>query len=158
MYEKADRDLNRGEGDPLDPYSRLLWLAGKLMLTAYSAKRLDALCPNFSEWCAEIERRTRRYALESPGASADAIQIEVGMLRHIERGTLNDEEAGKLIEQMRQILTRGASRRQLASMVDYAELLRFMTEGATHKQKTFRPQAPILARITAALREWQGES
>ena len=66
VYEKAATDLNRGEGDPLDPYSRLLWLAGKLMLTAYSAKRLPDLCPTFADWCTEIEQRTAQVRARVP--------------------------------------------------------------------------------------------
>jgi hypothetical protein len=156
VYEQAAADLERGGGDPLDPYSRLLWLAGKLMLGAYSPEQLDVLCPNFAGWCAEIEGRTRRYERESPGASADAIRLEVRLLRLVAEDGLDQVAADELVAELKRVLTRGVSQRQLSSILDYLELLRILAEGATHKKKHFRTQAPLLARIAEALREWQG--
>jgi hypothetical protein len=154
VYDQATNDLKGGDSDPLDPYSRLLWLAGKLLLTAYSAERLDALCPNFDDWCNEIERRTPQYAGELPGASADAIKLEVRLLRLMKEGDLNDRETDEVIAGLKAVLTRGVSYRQLSSILDYVELLHTMAEGATHKQKRIQGQAPQLQRIVAALRDW----
>ena len=155
VFERAAAELNRGDADPLDPYSRLLWLTGKLLLSAYSAKRLADLCPAFADWCAEIERRAPQYERDFPGASADAIKLELRLLKHMEQGTLTDPGADALIADLQEILTRGASQRQLASLLDYVELLQTLAEGATHKKTSFRPQAVPLARIAEALRAWQ---
>jgi pimeloyl-ACP methyl ester carboxylesterase len=155
VFERAAVHLNRGGVDPLDPYSRLLWLTGKLMLSAYSAKRLDDLCPTFPEWCAELERRSQQYERECPGASADAIQLEVRLLRLVEQGALTDALAGELIAELHGILTRGVSQRQLSSILDYVELLQILADGATHKKKGFRPQAVPLGLIAEALRAWE---
>jgi len=158
VYDKAVADLNRGEGDPLDPYSRLRWLAGKLMLGAYSAKRLDALCPNFGEWCAEIERRAQPYELESPGASADTIKLEARLLRSVGQDVLQDAAADQFVGELHEVQKRGASHRRLASLLDYIELLQILAADATNKRRRFRPQAASLARIGRALREWQSRS
>jgi tetratricopeptide (TPR) repeat protein len=158
VFERAAADLNRGEADPLDPYSRLLWLTGKLMLTAYSGKRLAELCPAFSDWCAEIGRRAPEYERASPGASADAINLELRLLNQVAEGALGEPEADAHIAELRTILKRGASQRQLSSLLDYAELLQVLSEGATHKKTSFRPQGPPLKRIADAMKEWMAET
>lgn len=53
------------------------------------------------------------------------------------------------------VLDRGASQRQLASLLDYLELLQTLSQGATHKRASFRPQAAPLAHIAKALRAWR---
>lgn len=158
VFERAAADLNRGEADPLDPYSRLLWLTGKLMLTAYSGKRLAELCPAFSDWCAEIERSAPEYERVSPGASAGAINLELRLLKQVAEGGLGEPEADAHIAELRTILKRGASQRQLSSLLDYAELLQVLSEGATHKKTSFRPQAQPSKRIADALREALAET
>ena len=152
VYEQAAMDLNRGDADPLDPYSRLLWLTGKLLLTAYSAKKIADLCPAFDDWCAELERRAPQYERDFPGAIADAIKLELRLLRLVATGELKESDANALIEEQKGILTRGASQRQLSSLLDYVELLQVLIAGATHKKNNFRPQAPALERIAEALR------
>jgi len=155
VFERAAEQLSRGCGDPLDPYGRLLWLTGKLMLTAYSTLRRGDVCPTFDEWCTELERRALQYELEYPSASADAIKLEVHMLRLVEEGALLEERAEELVAQLRGILARGVSHRQLSSILDFVELLQVLSEGATHKKRRFHPQAASLARIGDALRAWQ---
>ena len=157
VFERAAADLNRGGTDPLDPYSRLLWLAGMLMLMAYSAKRLGDICPNFADWCAEIERRAPGYERELPSASAGAIALELRLIQLLEQGGLTESTADELIAGLQQILTRGASHRQLSSLLDYVELLRVLAQGATHKKNSFRVQVAPLARIADALRKWQAD-
>ncbi len=152
VYDQAAIDLNRGDADPLDPFSRLQWLTGKLLLTAYSARRLAELCPAFDDWCAELERRAPHYERDFPGATADAIKLELRLLRRVADGELSQSDADALIAEQKEILARGASQRQLASLLDYVELLQVLSAGATHKKNSFRPQAPALERIAEALR------
>lgn len=155
IFEQAAMDLDLGQGDPLDPNSRLLWLSGKLMLTAYGRERLEDICPAFADWCIEIGRRTPGYEQEQPGALADAIRIEVRMLQALARGELTQSYAEGVAAALLAVLDRGASQRQLASLLDYLEFLQTLSEGATHKRASFRPQAAPLAHIAEALRTWQ---
>lgn len=77
------------------------------------------------------------------------------MLRLLEQGGLSEERAEELIAELSGILTRGVSHRQLASILGFVELLRVLSEGATHKRRRFHPQAAPLSRIAGALRAWQ---
>ena len=153
VLEQAEEDLRRGEGDPLDPFSRLLWLAAQLMLTAYGPVRLDESCPSFAAWCNELRRRAPEVERSHPGAPAGAIAIEVELLEHLEQGDLMDK-AGALVDRLRRGLRRGASHRQVASILDYVELLQVLAAQATHKRKRFRSQAASLEAIVGALRDW----
>ncbi len=153
VFEQAEKDLRHGASDPLDPFSRLLWLAGKLMLTAYSSERLLNICPNFAEWCAELKQRAPEYERSHPSAPAGAIAVEVELLEHLQQGDLTDNTKG-LIDRLRRGLRRGASQRQVASILDYVELLQILAEEATNKSKRFRSQASALAAIVEVLRDW----
>lgn len=155
IFEQAAKDLERGQGDPLDPNSRLLWLTAKLMLTAYGRERLDDLCPAFTDWCAEVASRAPQYEAQQPGALADAIRIEVRILQALAEGVLTEAHAEGLAAALLAVLRRGASQRQLASLLDYVELLQTLSEGATHKRGHFRPQATSLGHIAAVLRAAQ---
>jgi hypothetical protein len=94
----------------------------------------------------------------SPGASAGAINLELRLLKQVAEGGLGEPEADAHIAELRTILKRGASQRQLSSLLDYAELLQVLSEGATHKKTSFRPQGPPLKRIADAMKEWMAET
>ncbi|MGB5834314.1 MAG: hypothetical protein WBG92_20340 [Thiohalocapsa sp.] len=79
--------------------------------------------------------------------------VEAELLEHLQRGDVA-AEADKLIDALRVGLRRGASQRQLASILDYMELLQVLAEDATHKRKRFRSQAAPLERIVGLLRDW----
>jgi tetratricopeptide (TPR) repeat protein len=153
VLERAARDLKRGVGDPLDPFSRLLWLAAQLMLTAYGPIQLDDSCPTFAAWCSELKRRAPGYERAHPSAPAGAIAVEVQLLEHLEQGDLAGK-AGALVQELRHGLRRGASQRQVASILDYVELLQVLAADATHKRKRFRSQAASLAAMVEVLRDW----
>jgi hypothetical protein len=153
VLDQAATELKRGDGDPLDPFSRLLWLAANLMLTAYSPIPLDAVCPSFAAWCTELKRRAPDYERSHRSAPAGAIAVEVKLLEHLQQGDLADK-AEALVEELGRGLRRGASQRQVASILDYVELLHVLAADATHKRKRFRSQASSLAAIVEVLREW----
>lgn len=89
-----------------------------------------------------------------PGASADAIKLEVRLLRVVEQGALTDALAGELIAELRGILTRGGSQRQLSWIRDYVELLQILADRTAHAKKGFRPEAPRW-HTSVTLRGWQ---
>jgi hypothetical protein len=152
---QAARALTRGETDALDPYSRLLWLAANLLRTAYGKEQLEELCPGFDEWCTELKRRAPKYERDCPSILAGVIDVEVELLQHLARADLA-AVADTLLTRLRGGLQRGASRRQLASLVDYVELLQVLAAEATHKKKRFRGQADALGPMLALLHDWHG--
>jgi hypothetical protein len=77
----------------------------------------------------------------------------VDLLQHLELGDLAGK-AGALVDKLRHGLRRGASQRQIASILDYMELLQVLAADATHKRKRFRSQAASLSAIVEVLRDW----
>jgi hypothetical protein len=155
VFERAEAQLKRGDTDPLDPYSRLLWLAGKQLSTAYAKADLDEVEPRFADWCDELKHRARQYEDRYPSILAGVIDIEVALLEHLAAGDLEDV-ADRLREQLAARLRRGVSRRQLVSMIDYVELLQVLAAGATQDRTRFRGQAAALLPILDLLRDWYG--
>ena len=151
VLDRAGADLRRGDADPLDPYSRLLWLAAKLMLTAYTPQPLDSICPSFADWCDELARRAPDYERAHATRLSGAIGTEISLLTHLEQGDL-PAHVDTFTDKLRQDLRRGASHRQLASLLDYVELLQVLATDATHKRKRFRSQAASLEPMLELLR------
>lgn len=153
VFEQAEAELARDDTDPLDPYSRLLWLAGKQLSTAYGKQELAQVEPRFADWCAELKRRARQYEARHRSILAGVIDIEVALLAHLAAGTLEGAADG-LRADLAESLRRGVSRRQLDSVLDYVELLHVLAAGATHKKTRFRGQAAALEPILDLLRDW----
>jgi hypothetical protein len=116
--------------------------------------RLDDNCPSFAAWCGELKRRAPEYQRSDPSAPAGAIAVEVGLLVHLKQGDLT-ENAKALFDNLRHGLRRGASQRQVASILDCVELLQVLAGEATHKRKHFRSQAESLKRLVDLLKEWR---
>nr|WP_269747360.1 CHAT domain-containing protein [Imhoffiella purpurea] len=102
-------------------------------------------------------KRAADYVRESPGASADAIKLELSLLMRLRHYALTGSETETHIAELKGIITRGASYRQLSSLLDYADLLRILCEGASHKTSSFHSQTTPLERITDVLEDWLTE-
>ena len=152
VLDRAARALTTGAADPLDPYSRLLWLAANLLRTAYGADALEQICPDFDARCAELRERAAAYERDCPSILASITDIEIDLLQYLATGHLA-EHADALRKRLEGRLLRGISRRELASLLDFLELLQGLAAGAENKKKRFRSQAAALVPILALVRD-----
>ena len=156
-YDEAADQLADGSGrDPLDPYSRLLWLTAKLMLTAYSEQVLDQLCPDFEDRCLALKQRAQHTGKTAPGFSVEATVIEVDLLLALKRGQLGAPAADKFTQDFRTALMLGVTQRQLSSLCNHLDLVHTLAAKATVNPLLFHDQAKMVARIRDAVdSEWK---
>jgi tetratricopeptide (TPR) repeat protein len=157
VYDRADTQLRERTGadpdkDPLDLYSRLLWLTAKLMLTAYGKQTLEQLCPDFEQRCTHLAQRARD---EGPGNDggfwSEATAAELRVLQALHHGKLNRQVAAEVTRNLRDAMNRGVSQRQKSSLQNNFDLLYCLSAEATVRQSHFHTQAGMLAGIRDAL-------
>ena len=138
--------------DPLDLYSRLLWLAARLLLTGYRKKPgLTDLQPEFDQRCEALAQRTRKLGASDGSFQLSAIRAEVQLLQAVQRGKLTREIATGVVSALRDAMKRGISERERRSMLDNLDLLQTLCRGATVEARHFHSQAEMLAGIRDTL-------
>lgn len=164
VYDLADAQMRARSGqqtdtvaetgadsDPLDVYSRMLWLTAQLMLTAYSKQTLDKLCPDFDQRCARLVQRARNQHPGDGGFWSEATAAEIRVLQALQQGQLGRQVAAEVTRTLRDAMNRGVSQRQKSSLLNNFDLLYALCSEATVQQSHFRGQAAMLAGIRDAL-------
>ena len=137
--------------DPLDLYSRLLWLAAHLMLTGYSRQTLADMQPGFDQQCNNLKQRARQQGSSDGSLLFGAMVTQVDLLQAVARGKLTREVATSVVRDLRGAMKRGISEPERRAMLDNLNLLQTLCSGATVHPKRFHPQADMLAGIRATL-------
>jgi hypothetical protein len=159
LYDDAVAARPMAAGDPLGSYTRLLWLSARYLLTAYSKREVDEVCPDFDAWCDRVKEDA--HADDWGGLRADVTQIEVDLLhliRHRERlqaeakaqGSVKDPveaEQRALAERLAVALGRGLSARQWSGLDNHLRLLETLLAEATVKSAERAKDAAIAAAL-----------
>jgi len=163
LYESALAGCPQAPADPLDSYTRLLWLSARYLLTAYSECGGDAVCPDFDAWCDRIKESaaTDDYA----GVRDDLIAIEVDLLnliRHREcrqaaaaaQGLETDPvqtEQQVLGERLAAALGRGLSARQWSGLDNHLRMMETLLREATENPAKHAVDADIAGALRRRL-------
>ncbi|RKT46632.1 DUF7379 domain-containing protein [Thiocapsa rosea] len=165
LYDDAVAARSEDAADPLGSFTRLLWLSARYLLSAYSKREVEEVCPDFDAWCDRIKEGAR--ADDRGGLRADVTRIEVDLLhliRHRERlhaeaeaqGSVEDPvEAAQqaLGERLAATLARGLSARQWSGLDNHLRLLETLLAGATVKSAERAKGAAIAAALVQRLNQ-----
>jgi tetratricopeptide (TPR) repeat protein len=159
LYDAAVAARPKVAADPLGSYTRLLWLSARYLLTAYSKREVDEVCPDFDAWCDRMKENAE--ADDWGGLRADVTQIEVDLLhliRHRERlqaeanaqGSVKDPveaEQQALAERLAAALGRGLSARQWSGLDNHLRQLETLLAQATVRPVERGKDAAIAAAL-----------
>jgi hypothetical protein len=159
LYDEAVAARPAAARDPLGSYSRLLWLAARFLLSAYSKQDVDTVCPDFDAWCERIAEAAQGD--DRGGLRADVTEIEVDLLRLVRhRGRIESESGPAALEcRVRELglrlaaaLGRGLSARQWSGLDNHFRLLATLLAEATVNQKERARDAAIALALLQRLR------
>lgn len=155
VYERYAEGQPDPVEDPLTPYSRLLWLTAKFLLTGYRKATLAEVCPDFDARCADLERRICTDRRDQRGIWNDTISRELQLLRALHGENLTSEGEAVLVGLLR-ALNRGVSGRQFSSIVNNLDLLRTLCAEATVNRQVFAQRAETINEVRRRFLERAG--